>query len=72
MLFDEYGVTFKSCWVYRRAIKYFSCSRLVAVFPHAAIGVGVVGLGAFTLDTGAIHLSNATQLAARVTPAAQT
>lgn len=32
----------------------------------------VVGLGAFTLDAGAIHGPDAAQLAARVTPAAQT
>lgn len=32
----------------------------------------VVGLGAFTLDTGAIHGSDAAQLVVRVTPAAQT
>lgn len=32
----------------------------------------VVGLGAFTLDTGTIHGSDAAQLVVRVTPAAQT
>lgn len=46
--------------------------RSVAVLPDAAISVDVVGLGAFTLDTGAIHGSDAAQLVVGVTPAAQT
>lgn len=46
--------------------------RSVAVFPDAAVSVVVVGFGAFTLDTGTIHGSDAAQLAVRVTPAAQT
>lgn len=44
---------------------------LVAVFPQAAVGVNVVGLGALALDAGAVHGSNAAQLVVRVTPAAQ-
>lgn len=44
---------------------------LVAVFPDAAVSVGVVGLGALTLDTGSIHRPGAAQLAAGVAPAAQ-
>lgn len=44
---------------------------LVAVFPDAAVSVGVVGLGALTLDTGSIHRPRAAQLAAGVAPAAQ-
>lgn len=44
---------------------------LVAVFPQAAVGVHVVGLGAFALNAGAVHGSDAAQLVVRVTPAAQ-
>lgn len=51
---------------------YSSCERSVAVFPDAAIGVEVVGLGALTLDAGAVHLPGAAQLVVRVAPAAQT
>ena len=43
----------------------------VAVFPDAAVSEEVVGLWAFTLDTGTIHGSNAAQLVVRVAPAAQ-
>lgn len=44
---------------------------LVAVFPQAAVGVRVVGLGALALDAGAVHGSDAAQLVVGVTPAAQ-
>lgn len=63
---------FKSRWVYGRAWKHSSCGRSVAVFPDASIGMEVVGLRAFALDTGTIHGSDAAQLVVRVTPAAQT
>lgn len=46
--------------------------RSVAALPDAAIHVAVVGLGAFTLDTGSVHGPNAAQLIVRVAPAAQT
>lgn len=52
--------------------KQSSGKRSVAVFPDAAISVEVVWLGAFTLDTGTIHGSDAAQLVVRVTPATQT
>lgn len=42
----------------------------VAAFPHAAVSVRVVGLWAFALDTGTIHISNAAQLVVRVAPTA--
>lgn len=45
--------------------------RSVAVFPYAAVGVRVVGLRAFALNAGAVHGSDAAQLAVGVTPAAQ-
>lgn len=51
--------------------KHLAGDRLVAVFPDAAVSVGVVGLRAFTLDTGSIHGPGAAQLAAGVTPTAQ-
>lgn len=31
--------------------------RSVAVFPDATVSVEVVRLGAFTLDTGTVHVS---------------
>lgn len=65
-------VAFESRWVQWRARRCSSGARLVTVFPNAAVSVEVVGLGAFTLNTGAIHGSNAAQLVVRVTPAAQT
>lgn len=46
--------------------------RSVAVFPDAAISMEVVWFGAFTLDTGTIHGSDAAQLVVRETPATQT
>lgn len=46
-------------------------SALVAVFPQAAVGVEVVGLGALALDAGSVHVSRAGDLVLRVTPAAQ-
>lgn len=51
--------------------KHSAGDRLVAVFPDAAVSVGVVGLGALTLNTGSIHGPGAAQLAAGVAPAAQ-
>lgn len=46
--------------------------RSVTVFSHAAVSEDVVGLRAFTLDTGTIHGSDAAQLVVRVAPTAQT
>lgn len=51
--------------------KHLAGDRLVAVFPDAAVSVGVVGLGALTLDTGSVHRPGAAQLAAGVAPTAQ-
>lgn len=45
--------------------------RLVAVLSPAAISVVVVGLGAFALDAGTVHGSDAAELVVGVTPTAQ-
>lgn len=68
--FDVYGV--QAAGLYRRTWKHYSGGQSVAVFPDAAICVDIVGLRAFTLDTGSVHGSNAAQLIVRVAPAAQT
>lgn len=68
------GCTFNICFgkPQKKIKKKISGARSVAVFSDAAVGVDVVGLRAFTLDTGAIHGPDAAQLVVRVTPAAQT
>lgn len=54
-----------------KSSKCRSGRRSVAIFPDAAVGVDVVGLGALALDAGAIHLPDAAHLVVRVAPAAQ-
>lgn len=62
--------------LYRIAAGYMtwessSAGRLVAVFSHAAVSVGVVGLGAFALNAGPVHGPDAAELVVGVTPTAQ-
>lgn len=48
-----------------------SCGGSVAVFSPAAISVHVVGLGAFALNAGTVHGSDAAELVVGITPTAQ-